>query len=76
MRTLDPTVVVVRPVASETSLEKTKDCLDVPTDCDRGDGGRLDASPGALLFLFSDWWLHPSDGLGMVCGVSEQEIGY
>ncbi len=67
---------VARPVANETFLKKTKDCTHDPTDCDRGYGGRLDASSRALLSLFSDRLVHPSIGLGMVCGVSEQEDGY
>ena len=66
---------VARSVANESSLKKTKDRTHDPTDCDRGYGGRLDASSRALLSLFSDWWLHSSNGLGMVCRVSEQEEG-
>ena len=66
---------VARPVASETSLKETKDRPHDLTDCDRGHGGRLDASSRALLSLFSDRLVHPSIGLGMVCRVSEQEEG-
>ncbi len=65
-----------RPAASETSIEKTQDGLDDPADCDRRYGGRLDASSRALLFLFSDRWLHLSECLGVVCDVSEQKKGY
>ncbi len=32
--------------------------------------------PERYFFFFFDWWLHPSNGLGMVCGVSEQEEEY
>ncbi len=66
---------VARPGASETSLKKTKDCTHDPTDCDRGYGGCLDSSSRKVLSLFSDRWLHSSNGLGVGCEVSEQEEG-
>ena len=67
---------VARPVASETALEKTKDGFADSTDCNRRYGGSMDASSRTLLFLLSDKLVPLSDGMGMVCGVSEQEEEY